>query len=102
MDQLEEIRRAHFIDGKSVRQIAREGHHHRRTVRKAIRNGGPPRYCLSQPRARPVLGPFVAIMDRWLAEDEARPPKQRHTARRIYQRLVAEHGLSGGESTVRE
>ena len=102
MDQLEQIRRAHFIDGKSIRQIAREGHHHRRTVRKAIQDSGPPRYRLGQAKSRPVLGPFVATIDQWLLEDEARPPKQRHTARRIYQRLVAEHGLSGGESTVRE
>ena len=102
VDQREQIRRAYFIDGKSIRRIAREGHHDRRTVRNAIQDAGPPRYTLRQTRARPVLGPFVAIIDRWLAEDEARPPKQRHTARRIYQRLVAEHGLSGGESTVRE
>lgn len=102
VDQLEQIRRAYFIDGKSIHQIAREGHHHRRTVRKAIRDAGPPRYTLGQPHIRPVLGPLVAIIDGWLAEDAARPRKQRHTARRIYQRLVAEHSFSGGESTVRE
>jgi hypothetical protein len=44
----------------------------------------------------------VAIIDQWLVEDRKRPPKQRHTARRIYHRLVAEHGFAGGESTVRE
>ena len=76
------IRRAHFIGGKSIRRVARKGHHDRRTVRNAIQDAGPPRYILRQPRARPVLGPFVAIIDRWLAEDETRPPKQRHTARR--------------------
>lgn len=102
MDQVEQIRRAYFIDGKSIHQIAREGHHHRRTVRKAIQDAGPPRYTLCQAKARPVLGPFVAIIDRWLAEDGTKPPKQRHTARRIYQRLVAEHGFWGGESTVRQ
>lgn len=102
VDQLEQIRRAYFIDGKSIHQIAREGHHHRRTVRKAIRDAGPLRYTLRQPHIRPILGPLVAIIDGWLAEDAARPRKQRHTARRIYQRLVAEHSFSGGESTVRE
>ena len=35
-------------------------------------------------------------------EDQQRPPKQRHTARRIYHRLVAEYGFRGGESTVRQ
>lgn len=102
VNQREQIRRAYFIEGKSIRGIAREGHHDRRTVRKAIHNAGPPCYTLCHARTRPVLGPFTTTIDRWLSEDEAQPRKQRHTARRIYHRLVAEHGFSGGESTVRE
>jgi transposase len=102
VDQREEIRRAYFIDGHSIRQIAREGHHDRRTVRKALHDAGPPRYTLRESRARPVLDPFLAVIERWLAEDTKRPPKQRHTARRIYHRLVAECGFSGGESTIRQ
>ncbi|MFQ5875216.1 MAG: IS21 family transposase [Dehalococcoidia bacterium] len=102
VDRREEIRRAYYVDGKSIRRIAREGHHDRRTVRKALRDAGPPRYTLRQPRARPALGPYVELIDRWLEEDLSRPPKQRHTARRIYCRLVEEHGFRGGESTVRE
>jgi transposase len=102
VDQREQIRRDYLIEGKSIRQIAREGHYDRRTVRKALGDSGPPRYTLREPRPKPVLGPFVAIIDQWLAEDRKRPPKQRHTARRIYHRLVAEHGFTGGESTVRE
>jgi len=102
VDQREEIRRAYYVDGKSIRRIAREGHHDRRTVRKALRDAGPPRYTLQQPRARPILGPYVELIDRWLEEDLSQPPKQRHTARRIYCRLVEEHGFVGGESTIRE
>ena len=102
MDQREEIRRAHFLDGHSIRQIARDGHHDRRTVRKALHDAGPPRYTLRESRARPVLDPFLAVIERWLAEDTKSPPKQRHTARRIYHRLVAECGFSGGESTIRQ
>jgi transposase len=102
VDQREQIRRAYFIEDKSIRQIAREGHHHRRTIRQALRDAGPPRYTLRQPRARPVLGPFVHLIQQWLTEDLARPPKQRHTAHRIYQRLVAEYGFPGQESNVRQ
>jgi len=102
VDQKEQIRRAFFIEGNSIRQIARERHHDRRTVRAAILDAGPPCYKLSRPRARPVLGQFVAIIDRWLADDRLSPVKQRHTGRRIYHRLVEEHGYTGGESTVRE
>ena len=100
VDQREQIRRAYFIEGKSVRQIARDGHQSRRSVRKALHDAGPPRYTLKAPRRRPVLEPFLAIIDRWLLEDRTRPAKQRHTAHRIYDRLVAEFGFQGGESTV--
>ena len=102
VDQKEQIRRAFFIEGKSIRQIAREGHHDRRTVRAAIRDASPPHYTLTRSRPRPVLGRFVAIIDKWLADDELQPIKQRHTSRRIYHRLIEEHGYTGGESTVRE
>jgi transposase len=102
VDQREQIRRAYFIEGKSIRDIAGQGHHDRRTVRKALHDAGPPRYTLREARSRPILGPFLAVIDRWLEEDQQRPPKQRHTARRIYHRLVAEYGFRGGESTVRQ
>jgi hypothetical protein len=95
VDQREQIRRAYFIEGKSIRQIARERHHDRRTIRKALRDAGPPRYTLKAPRSRPVLGPYLAVIGRWLEEDQQRPPKQRHTARRIYERLVTEFGFRG-------
>ena len=49
----------------------------------------------------PVLGPYLQVIDQWLEEDKERPKKQRHTARRIYDRLVREHGFTGGDSTVR-
>ena len=92
VDQREQIRRDYYIEGRSIRQIAREGHRDRRTIRKALRDAGPPRYTLREPRARPVLGPFVALIDTWLREDLSRPLKHRHTARRIFERLVEEHG----------
>jgi len=102
VDQKEQIRRAYFIEGQSIRRIARERHHDRRTVRAAIRDGGPSRYKLTHSRLRPVLGPFVVVIDEWLAGDQFSPPKQHHTSRRIYHRLVEEKGYRGGESTVRD
>ena len=102
VDDKEQIRRAFYVEGKSIRRIGREQHRDRRTIRAAIQNASPSRYTLSQPRPRPVLGPFVAFIDQWLANDESQPVKQHHTSRRIYHRLVDEHGYAGGESTVRE
>jgi transposase len=85
-----------------MRRIARERRHSRHTVRRALEDPGPPVYRRRQPKPRPVLGPYAAVIDQWLVEDQQRPPKQRHTARRIYHRLVAEYGFRGGESTVRQ
>ncbi len=102
VDQREQIRRAYFIEGKGIRQIARERHHDRGTIRKALHDAGPPRYVLRSPRPRPVLGPFLGVIDRWLEADKTQPPKQRHTAHRIYDRLVTEFGFPGGESTIRQ
>ncbi|RME45543.1 MAG: IS21 family transposase [Chloroflexi bacterium] len=101
VDQKEQIRRAHYIEGKSIRQIQRETGYHRQTIRKALRDGAVPEYALKAPRPSPVMDPVKPIIDQWLAEDEARPPKQRHTAKRIYQRLTTEYGFQGAESTVR-
>ncbi len=89
MDQREQVRRAYFIEGKSIRRIAREGLHDRRTVRKFLRDAGPPRYTLKVPLRYPVLEPFLPIIQQWLREDESRPSKQRHTAHRIGVGLAA-------------
>jgi transposase len=48
------------------------------------------------------LGPYLQVIDQWLTDDKSRPKKQRHTAKRIYDRLVREHGGKGGNSTVRQ
>lgn len=97
----EQIRRAYYIEGKSIRQIRRETGYHRETIRKALEDGSVPHYTPKQSRPSPVLDPVKPIIDRWLAEDEGRPRKQRHTAKRIYERLTTEYGFTGGESTVR-
>lgn len=52
-------------------------------------------------RPSPLLDRWKATIDRWLEEDRSAPRKQRHTARRVWQRLVEEEGAVIGESTVR-
>jgi transposase len=52
------------------------------------------------PRSKPAIGPWTDIIDAWLEGDESVPRKQRHTARRIWQRLGAEHKASLSEVTV--
>jgi transposase len=84
----------------SVRELARRFGTHRRTVREALASAVPaPRKPVE--RASPVLDEWKPTIDEWLTADREMPRKQRHTARRIWQRLVDEHGAKVGESTVR-
>jgi transposase len=101
MANYEFIRKQHIKLGKSIRQIARETGYSRQVIRKALTATEIPRYQLTKPKKRPIMGPFQDIVLEWLRQDEQAPPKQRHSARRIFQRLVEEYGYPGGESTVR-
>ena len=98
---IEFIRHLYFREDWSIRKIAKELHHSRKTVRKALQNAGPWEYRLTRPRPAPRTGPYREIIRQWLLEDRRAPRKQRHTARRIYQRLRDEHGYAGAESTIR-
>jgi len=102
VDEKETIRRLYFIQRHSIREIAKELRHSRRTVKKAITDASVPEYHLTVPRISPVMDPFKAIIERWLEEDKSQPKKQRHTAHRIYTRLVGEQNFTGGERTVRQ
>lgn len=98
----EQIRRAHERDQVSIRELARRFGVHRRDVRAALASPIPPsRKVPVAVKPAPKLDPWKPFIDRWLADDKAVPPKQRHTARRVWQRLVLEHGADVGESTVR-
>ena len=99
VDHYELIRRKHFKEGMSQRAIARELHHSRKTVAKAIAHPIPPGYQLTQQRARPVIEPVRHLIDAWLEQDQRR--KQRHTAQRIYERLRDDYQFKGHPSTVR-
>lgn len=100
MVDVEYIRKLHKVKKWSIRKIVRELGYSRNTVSKYLEAEDPtPRYRLQAPRPRPVLGPVEAVIRRWLEEDEQRPPKQRHTAHRIYERLREEYGFTGSESS---
>jgi transposase len=95
------IRKQVLVKGWSIRKVAKEMQIARQTVRKYLEDSEPPVYRQTKPREAPVLAEFKKVIESWLEQDEQSPPKQRHTSRRIYQRLVAEYGFQGGESTVR-
>ena len=96
------VRRACHVEGMSIREAARVFGLHRDTVRKMLMFSLPPGYRRSVPSTRPKLDPYTAVIDRILEDDKTRPRKQRHTAKRILERLRDEHGFMGGYTIVKD
>jgi transposase len=96
------VRHACHVEGVSQREAARRFGIDPKTVAKMLRHAVPPGYRRTKPPARPRLGAFTAAVDAILEADRAAPPKQRHTAKRIWQRLRDEHGFAGGYTTVKD
>lgn len=102
MEVYARVRRAVQVDGMSVRQAAREFGLSRPTIRKMLQYSAPPGYQRKAPVRRPKLGPWLGIIDQILVDDESRLKKQRHTARRIYDRLKQEYAFTGGYTIVKD
>lgn len=101
VNHFEIIRRKVLLDGLSQRDVARELGHSRKTVAKALVHASPPGYQMSVGRKSPVMDRYRAVIEQWLESDKTAPPKQRHTASRIYERLRDEHQFTGNEGTAR-
>lgn len=96
-----QIRRDHEYEGLSVHALARKYGVHRRTVREALENAEPASRKRPEGRPAPALGAYRELIDGWLIADRSAPRKQRHTAHRIWRRLVDEHGAGVSERQVR-
>jgi transposase len=102
VELFEQIRRDRDREGLSIRELARRHGVHRRAVRQALASPLPPRKRPPRFRSAPRLGPYRALVDAIIEADREAPRKQRHTARRIFERLRDEHGAEVAERTVRE
>ena len=97
VEMIRQMKRHH-----SIREIARMTGWSRQTVRKHLAGAPePPTYRSASPRPRPVMDPFISIVEQWMADDLDAPRKQRYTAKRVFDRLVDEYGFTGSEITVR-
>ena len=96
------VRRACMVEGMSVREASRVFGLHRDTVRKMLAYPVPPGYRRQEPSRKPKLEPFTGVIDAILEADRQVPRKQRHTAKRIFERLRGEHGFDGGYTTVKD
>jgi transposase len=101
VELFEQIRRDREFEGLSIHALARRHGVHRRAVRQALVSAVPPARKRPVGRPAPKLGDWRDLIDSWLIADRRAPRKQRHTAKRIFERLRDEHGVEVSERQVR-
>ncbi len=89
-------------EGMSQREAARVFNVSRDTVRKVMSFSVPPGYRRTVEVRRPKLDPFIPIIEGWLEADRTMPRKQRHTAKRVFDRLRDECGFTGGYTIIKD
>jgi len=89
-------------EGMSRRQAAKHFNISRDSVTKMMSYSTPPGYQRQSPIRRPKLDAFVSTIDHWLDEDMKVPRKQRHTAKRVFDRLRDERGFTGGYTIIKD
>ena len=102
VDLYRRVRLACHREGLSRREASRQFGIDRKTVAKILLPSEPPGYRRRQPPKRPKLAPFTDIIDGILEEDRTVHRKQRHTAKRIFERLRDEHGFTGKQTIVKD
>jgi len=96
------MRLLYLRQGKSKSWLAREFGISRNTVAKYLKGDSEaPKYKASQARGRPISDKWEEHVRQILEDDRNAPRKQKHTAKRVYERLVAEYKFDGSHRTVR-
>ena len=102
MNEWTTIRRRVLVEKDSKRSVCLEFGIGWRTLEKILAHPAPPGYRRQAPRGKPKLGPFLPVIEEILEADKTAPAKQRHTAKRIFERLRDEYGYEGGITQVTE
>jgi len=100
VETIAKIRRAHFVEGKSIKQICRELRLSRNTVRKVIRSGATEFTYDRTTQPRPKIDPWRPELDDMLSENARRPKRERLTLIRVYEEL-RNRGYDGSYDAVR-
>jgi len=88
VDIYSRVRRACLRDGMSAREAGRYFNKDRKTIAKMMKHAVPPGYQRSEVTRRPTLDAYVGTIDEILRNDKALIKKQRHTAKRIFERFA--------------
>lgn len=102
MELWAEVRRRVLVDGLSKRAACKQYAIHWLTLQKILSHAEPPGYRRVKPPKRPTIEPVLPVIRQILEGDAQAPKKQRHTAKRIWERLKAEHGFTGGYTAVKD
>ena len=102
MEKWLKIRERVLRKGVSKRQILRETGMHWKTLEKILEHPFPPSYQRSKPPVKSKIGPYLKRIREILETDKSMPKKQRHTAKRIWERLEKEEGFTGKYTIVKD
>jgi len=102
MDKWTRIRRDVLAGGMSRRQAVKKYNLNFRTIQKVLRQEEPPEHRKKSERDKPVIGRFIPIIHAIREADKKKHRKQRHTGKRIFERLRDEHEYTGGITAVRD
>ena len=97
-----DVRQFVLVDGRSKRAACRKFGLHWNTLQKMLDHPQPPGYRRSAAARPRKIDPFLPLVHRWLDADRKAPRKQKHTARRVFDRLREEHGFTGGHTAVKQ
>ena len=100
VDTIARIRREHFVRGKSIKEIVRELHVSRNTVRKVLRTGATAFSYEREVQPLPRIGPWREALDGLLAGNEGKPARERLTLIRIFEELRG-RGYEGSYDALR-
>ena len=100
VDTIARIRREFFIRGRSIKEIVRDLHVSRNTVRKVVRSGATALSYEREVQPLPKLGQWRADLDRLLLSNAGKSSRERLTLMRVFEALRG-LGYEGGYDAVR-